>query len=62
VSFPTLSALSPSWVTLKLPTGWGGPTCCALSGRSWGVAICAPAPMMMPSGWGLLPLPALPAM
>ena len=61
VSLPTLSAASPSWVTLKLPTGVGWPGCWTFSGCRDGVMICAPAPRMTPSGCGLLPLPALPA-
>ena len=50
------------WVTLKLPTGVGAPGLCAASGVKVGVAICAPAPITMPAGCGLPPLPAFPAM
>jgi hypothetical protein len=60
VSLPTLSALSPSWVTLKLPTGVGRPGVCFDSGRVDGLMICAPAPSTTPVGCGLEPLPALP--
>jgi hypothetical protein len=56
-----LSALSPSWATLKLPTGVGVPGVWSASGSLDGVMICAPAPRMTPAGCGLLPLPALPA-
>ena len=62
MSFPTLSIGSPSCVTLKLPTGVAAPGVWSASGSRCGVAICAPVPLMMPSGCGLLPLPALPAM
>ena len=61
VSLPILSAASPSWVMLKLPSGVGWPGFWALSGWSDGVMICAPAPRITPSGCGLLPLPAFPA-
>ena len=62
VSLPILSALSPSWVTLKLPTGVGVPGLLEpLRARAGGDMICAPAPRMTPSGCGLPPLPALPA-
>ena len=35
-SLPILSGLSPSWVTLKLPTGVGGPGFSAASGARAG--------------------------
>ena len=46
---------------LKLPTGVGSPGVWWTSGVKAAVMICAPAPMMMPLGCGLPPLPALPA-
>ena len=60
-SLPILSALSPSWVMLKLPTGVGLPGFCSDSGSPDGVISCAPAPRMIPFGCGLPPFPALPA-
>src|ERR1700735_4232900 len=59
VSFPTLSALPPSGGPRKRRPVLGAPGCCALSGLMLGVRICAPAPVMMPSGCGFEPLPAL---
>ena len=59
-SLPILSALSPSSVMLKLPTGVGGPGFWADSGWFDGWISCAPAPRITPSGCGLPPFPALP--
>jgi hypothetical protein len=60
-SLPILSCLSPSRVTLKLPTGVGIPGFWSAVGTAEGVISCAPAPRMVPGSCGLSTLLAFPA-
>ena len=61
MSLPILSALSPSWVTLKLPTGVGWPGCWAASGGLSASMICAPGAEDDAVRLREAPLPAFPA-